>query len=339
MKISTWEYGEYMDRPLISGGEWDGEVIRKVMESLRNGETHYVDVPGHADLRGRIGAYLSSTGIATGGEVLVTAGIQEARFLTVQVLGKALGKIAFPQVMHPGVRELLALRDLDCVFLEVGTDQRMLVPPAALSKLSAAVKVLYIESPSRLTGACYEKEELDEIVAFCKKQEVSIIVDCGLHSWIEGPRDSSATGLEIDDIIFVIGEAWPGAGIDELYIGYILASEDMVKKIVTQKQVISICTSAPSQNAAIAIGGDYMQQHLQIVAAMKKKRVALESRLKDMGADIVSSPVVNFIVCESIPAVRKKLEAAKVRYADSSYFGIPGLIQLPVSEQAINALQ
>jgi hypothetical protein len=82
-----------------------------------------------------------------------------------------------------------------------------------------------------------------------------------------------------------------------------------------------------------------MQQHLQIVAAMKKKRVALESRLKDMGADIVSSPVVNFIVCESIPAVRKKLEAAKVRYADSSYFGIPGLIQLPVSEQAINALQ
>ena len=336
MKIST---GEYMDRPLISGGEWDRKVIGKVMESLRGGDTHYVDVPGNADLRGRIGAYLNSAGITKRGEVLVTAGIQEARFLTVQVLGKALGKIALPRVVHPGVKEMLTLRDLDCVFMEVGTDQRMLVPPAAVRNLSAGVRVLYIESPSRLTGACYEKEELDEIVAFCKQHGVAIIVDSGLHAWIEGPCDSSAVGLEIDDSTFMIGEAWPGSGIDDLYIGYIVASEVMVKKITTQKQVISICTSAPSQNAAIAAGSDYTRQHPEIVAAMKKKRLVLESILKDIGAAIVTSPVVNFIVCESNPVFEKKLETAKVRYIDSTYFGKPGLIQLPVSEQAIEALQ
>ncbi|UCF95970.1 MAG: pyridoxal phosphate-dependent aminotransferase [Spirochaetaceae bacterium] len=336
MKIST---GKYMDRPLISGGEWDSKVIHKVMETLHNGETHYVDVPGNADLRVRIGAYLSAVGISKGGEILITAGIQEARFLTVQVLGKALGKIALPQVMHPGVREVLALRDLDCVLMEVGTDQRMLVPPAAIRDLSAGVKVLFIESPSRLTGACYAIEELDEIVSLCKKYDISIIVDSGLHAWIESPCDSSAAGLEIDDSIFMIGEAWPGSGIDELYIGYILASEDMIKKIATQKQVISICTSAPSQNGAIAVGIDYMQQHPQIVAAMKKKRIVLESILIDMGAKIYSSPVVNFIVIESTPVFQKKLEAAKVRFIDSTYFGKPGLIQLPVSEQAIDALQ
>jgi aspartate/methionine/tyrosine aminotransferase len=336
MKIST---GEYMDRPLISGGQWDSKVIGKVMESLRGGDTHYVDVPGNADLRGRIGAYLSSAGITKGGEVLVTAGIQEARFLTVQALGKALGKIALPRVVHPGVREVLTLRDLDYVFMEVGTDQRMLVPPAAVRNLSAGVKVLYLESPSRLTGACYEKEELDEIVAFCKKHDVSIIVDSGLHAWLEDPRDSSAVGLEIDDSTFMIGEAWPGSGIDDLYIGYIVACEDMVKKITTQKQVISICTSAPSQNAAIAVGSYYAQQHPETVAAMKKKRLVLESRLKDTGAEIVSSPVVNFIVCKANPAVQRKLEAAKMLYTDSSHFGKPGLIQLPVSEQSIDALR
>ena len=331
--------GEFMNRPLISGGQWDGSVVGKVMDSLRSGETHYVEVPGHAGLRERIRGYLTSTGIAKGGQVLVTAGIQEARFLSVQALGKVLGKVAFPRVLHPGVREVLALRDLDCVFLEVGTDQRMLAPPAALGKLPGGVKVLYIESPSRFTGACYEKQELEEILGFCREQEVSIIVDSGLHAWAEGPCDSSAAGLQIDDSTFMIGEAWPGSGIDELHIGYVLASEEMVKKIAVQKQVISICTSAPSQNAAIAVAGDYRKRHVQTVANLKQTRVALESRLKDTGAEIVSSPVVNFIVCKANPAVRRKLEAAKMSYTDSSCFGEPGLMQLPVSEQSIEALR
>lgn len=337
MKNTT---GEHLDMPLIFGGEWDRKVVRQVMETLYNGETHYVDVPGNAELRAKIGAYLSSAGISIGGQILVTAGVQEARFLTVQVLGKALGKIAFPHLMHPGVKEVLAVRDLEYVSMEVGTDQRMLVPPAAVKNtLSNGVKVLYIESPSRLTGACYEKAELDDIVSLCKKYDVSVIIDSGLHALIEGPCDSLTCRIEIDDTIFVIGEAWPGCGIDDLNIGYILTSEDMVKKIATQKQVISICTSAPSQNGAIAAGSDYKQKHPEIIDTMKKKRIVLESILRDIGANIFSSPVVSFVVCESNPIVQKKLDAAKIRYMDSTYFGKSGYIQLPVSTEAINSLQ
>ena len=201
------------------------------------------------------------------------------------------------------------------------------------------MKVLYVESPSRLTGACYEKRELEEIVEHCRKQDVTMIVDSGLHAWVAGPCDSSAAGMQIDDSTFMIGEAWPGSGIDELHIGYILASEDMVKKIAVQKQVISICTSAPSQNAAIAVASDYGKRQVQTVAGFKQTRVALESSLKEMGAEIVSSPVVNFIVCRANPAVRRKLEAANTSYVDSSCFGIPGFVQLSVSEQSIDALR
>jgi aspartate/methionine/tyrosine aminotransferase len=332
--------GEQMDMPLISGGRWDGKVIGKIMESVYNGETHYVEVPGNPQLRTQIGAYLSSEGISKGGDILVTAGIQEARFLAVQVLGKALGKIVFPEVMHPGLREVLAVRELDHDFIQIGTDHRMLVPPAEVKNaLSDGVKVLYIESPSRFSGACYEKNELDEIVSLCKKHDVALIVDTGLQALIEGPRESFACCFEIDDTIFVIGEAWPGCGIDDLYIGYILASEDMVKKIATQKQVISICTSAPSQNGAIAVGNDYMQKHPEIIAALNKKRMVLESILKDLGANIFSSPVVSFVVCESDNKLQKKLEAAEVQYIDSTYFGKSGYMQLSVSTDVINRLQ
>jgi aspartate/methionine/tyrosine aminotransferase len=336
MKIDT---GDIVNRPLVSGGAWDRSVIQKIMDSLRNGDTHYVEVPGNGELRRCIGEYLDSSGLARGGEVMVTAGVQEARFLTMQVLGKTRGSMAMPQVVHPGVREVLALRDLECEYLEVAADQRMLVSPAALREMSAAVKVLYIESPSRLTGACYAREEIAEIAVQCRDRQIALIVDAGLHPWLEDRGESLPPGLQIDDRTCVIGEAWPGAGIEELYIGYIAASEATMKRLTIQKQVISICTSAPSQNGAIAAGGDYPGRRTQILAAMREIRQRLESKLHDGGVDVLPGPVVGFTVCRSDSALRNKLEAAKVGYADSTWFGRPGFIQLPVTEQVVEALR
>ena len=145
--------------------------------------------------------------------------------------------------------------------------------------------------------------------------------------------------LEIDDRLLLIGEAWPGAGLDELYIGYILASPDTVKRITTQKQVISICTSAPSQNAAIAVGDSYGEGHPQVVAEMSKQKAALEAALKGMGAEPVPGSVVNFIAGKAPSAVRQKLEAAKAPYSEGRYFAAPDWIQLPVSERSLQALK
>jgi aspartate/methionine/tyrosine aminotransferase len=338
MKYPT---GERMDPvPMNSGGEWDREVIRRVMETLRNGETHYVDVPGNPNLRAQLGEYLKSEGIAEGGSVLVTAGIQEARFLTVQVLGQAAGKACFPNVVHPGVRAVLTVRDLDHFFMESGIDHGMLASAATVRRaLSDGAKVLYLESPSRLTGACYEKAELDEIISLCKEHGASVIIDSGLHPLVDGPCGSSACRFKIDDGTFVIGEVWPGCGIEDLYVGYILASEDMVKRIAVQKQVISICTSAPSQNGAIASGDSYSLKHPGIIDAIKKKRIELESALRKLGANILPGPVVGFILCEADQELREKLDAAKVQYLDSTGFGIPGYMQLLVSADTLNRLR
>jgi aspartate/methionine/tyrosine aminotransferase len=216
----------------------------------------------------------------------------------------------------------------------------MLASPETIQDaLSDSCGVLYIESPSRFSGACYDKTELDEIVALCRKRDVTLIVDAGLYALIEGPRDTLSCCVEIDDRIFVIGEAWPGGGIDDLYLGYILTSADMVKKIATQKQVISICTSAPSQNGAIAVGSGYGQKNAEIIAELGRKRKRLESMLQDLGATVVSNPVVSFVVCESDAGLEKKLEEAKVRYNHSGSFGRPGFIQLPVSADVWEGLQ
>jgi aspartate/methionine/tyrosine aminotransferase len=291
-------------------------------------------------LRAQIKVWLQETGMAAGGEVLVAAGLQEARFLSVQVIGAAAGRIAFPAVVHPGVQAVLAVRRLDQEIMPVDTDQRLLAAPAAVaSALKAGARAVYMESPSRWSGACYTQAELTEIIGLCQQNEAALIVDAGLTPWADGSCGSADHSLTIDETVTVIGEAWPGSGIDELQIGYITAAGERIKAITTQKQVVSICTSAPSQNGALAAAETYTQQHPETRVDLKKQRAELESILRARGAKTSAGSVLIFVLCQAEETIQKLLSAAEVPHLDGTDFGRPGFLQVPVSANIIARLQ
>ena len=63
----------------------DERIIASASEAMEAGQTHYVDVPGVGPLREALADYLNSAcGSAyAAGNIIVTAGMQEARFLTI----------------------------------------------------------------------------------------------------------------------------------------------------------------------------------------------------------------------------------------------------------------
>ncbi len=81
-------------------------MVTTTVEALQSGETHYVDVPGIRPLREKLATFLHNVGLAEYGvdHVLVTAGLQEARFLTIQKIGEQFGRIGMPAVVHPGAK-------------------------------------------------------------------------------------------------------------------------------------------------------------------------------------------------------------------------------------------
>ena len=88
-------------------------VAAGASDALASGQTHYVEVGGVAPLVTRLQAMLAEA--APGGvapAVIVTAGVQEARFLAIQVVGEKAGGLALPAVCDPGVRRAAALRSL-----------------------------------------------------------------------------------------------------------------------------------------------------------------------------------------------------------------------------------
>ena len=239
----------------------DERIIAGAAEALEAGETHYVDVPGIMPLREAIAAHLNDSAGAAyqAGNIIVTAGAQEARFLTIQKIGELYDSIAVPSVAHPGLQKALGVRPRTIHF--TASDCRS--APLAhgrrhrRSGRSDGCRLIYLESPSRLSGAAYSADEVAAIAEILRKHDAAAIWDQGLSVWVDGECASLTAEEDAPQRIASIGEAFPGAGLGSWFIGYIAAPEDWLPGMQSQKQIMAICTSTAAQYAALAASEIY----------------------------------------------------------------------------------
>jgi arginine:pyruvate transaminase len=329
-------------------GQTDSQVTDAALSALRDGQTHYVDVPGIAPLREAVAGYLSEaygTPYALG-DILITAGVQEARFLTLQKIGQEFENILIPEVIDPGVRRSLGTRRLPITMLAVDPQTMLPTLETIREGLEVGGRLLYLESPSRLSGKAYDSEQIAELARLVKKYEATVIWDQGLAPWhASGNYSSLAAADDMSDRVVLLGEAWPGAGLDSWFIGYIATPSQWFEPMRSQKQIMAICTATASQYAALKAAQTYpallegQREHLHRQQQSLQK-IAADSGMSELSGDTVS------IIALKLPANKKEkalaaLAAAGYRAADGADFGVPGLLRLTITgDQRIeNALQ
>jgi aspartate/methionine/tyrosine aminotransferase len=262
--------------------------------------------------------------------VLVTMGIQECRFLTLQKLGEILsatGSIGLPSVVHPGARLALGTRALALTEIPVKPDGTRLPSLAALeTALQVGVRLLYLESPSRLTGAVYDEAAVQSLAELLVRYDAAAIWDQGLAPWVEG-YVSLAAQPGMMERVALIGEAFPGVGLESWAVGYIGVKPDWLEPMRSQKQIMAICTSTPSQYAALAAADVYAAEHGDQRAQLANIRQAAVAQATGAGAAPLPGAAANLLALES---AGDKLRAAGYSYADGADFGAPGLIRLAV---------
>jgi len=182
----------------------DERIIETAGAALDAGHTHYEPVPGIDPLRAALAQHLAA---ATGhnwqaDNLLVTAGMQEARFLTLQLLDAQDGPLALPEVVHPGVRKALGVRPRATRALAVDDARRLPQPAAIRAALEDGCRLLYLESPSRLSGAACSAQELADLTALLEQYGASLMLDRGLAPWLAAEPTVAAAGR-----VALLGEA------------------------------------------------------------------------------------------------------------------------------------
>ncbi len=312
----------------------DERMIASAVEALEAGQTHYVDVPGIAPLRAAIADYLRASFKAAyaPSNVIVTAGIQESRFLTIQMIGETFGRIAVPTVVHPGVRKALGVRALNVDLIDV--DERALPTLESLQAvLNAGARLVYLESPARLTGAAYSAAEVGAIAALAREFEATIIWDQGLAPWTAA-YSSLASVSENADRTVVIGEAFPGMGLSSWFIGYLAAPEALVAPMQSQKQIMAICTSTAAQYAALEASKLYAETLPQQRERLNKARQTLIAALGS-SVEVIPGSAANVLALRLLSghkeSVFARLSGAGYSAADGADFGAADVLRLTVS--------
>lgn len=194
-------------------------------EHLAAGETHYTTRPGLTELRQAIGCELGSLGGPDRGAdgVIVTQGEGEALYVTLLGLGIGAASVVAitPDCAH---RKLLSMLGT----VVVGADD----PDA-----------------SNADGCLCE---FDTVRSDAKEQipdgRFKIVVLGGLLF----SENSSKTDLSsFPASTVLIGNLDSLSGLDHFRLGYVAGPPDVVKRIQTWKQALSICSAAPSQRAAM----------------------------------------------------------------------------------------
>lgn len=318
----------------------DERIIAGAVEALESGQTHYVDVPGIAPLREAIVKHLNAACGSSwqSANIIVTAGMQEARFLTTQIIGAQYDSIGVPAVAHPGLQKALGLRRRQVVSLPVEPESGFL---PSLDEIAAALKngcrLLYLESPSRLSGAVYTQSQVAGIADLLTEHDAAAIWDQGLARWVDAGCSSLAA--QAAESTAVIGEAWHGAGLGSWLVGSIAAPADWIAPMQSQKQIMAICTSTASQYAALAASEIVGETHKQRLAQMREQRAAAVNRAGELGLVVLPGAANNLLALQADASARAKLAEAGIDFADGADFGAPDVVRLNIGAATVAAIE
>ena len=319
----------------------DERIIASASEAMEAGQTHYVDVPGIGPLREALADFLNSTcGSAyESGNIIVTGGVQEARFLTIQKIGELYDSIGIPAVAHPGVQKALGVRRRNIVNLPVDAARGYL---PTVEGIAAAVadgcRLLYLESPSRLSGAAFAADEVAAISRVVAAHDAAVIWDQGLAPWIAGEYSSLAALERTPTRVAAISDGWPGMGLSSWFLGAIAAPEDWVPSMQSQKQIMAICTATATQYAALEAGQIYSENQARRLAQLSQQRQNLLQAAAAADLDVVAGGAVNIVALRAGAGGEAALEKLRGVGADGSHFGAPDTVRLTVSNSTANAL-
>lgn len=319
----------------------DERIIAGASEAMEAGQTHYVDVPGIAPLREALADFLNSSCGSTyaAGNIIITAGVQEARFLTIQKIGENFDSIGIPAVAHPGVQKALGVRQRKIVNLPVDSARGYLPAIDGIAEaVAGGCRLLYLESPSRLSGAAYSADEVAAISRIINEHEAAVIWDQGLAPWIAGEYSSLAAQESTPTRVAAISDGWPGMGLSSWFLGAIAAPEDWIPPMQSQKQIMAICTATATQYAALEAGQIYSESQAERLDQLSRQREALLQAAAAANLEVVAGGTVNIVALRAGAGGEAALENLRGSGADGGHFGAPDTVRLTISNSTATAL-
>ncbi len=317
----------------LSGGEPDfatpEKICQEVAKALREGDTHYSDFRGNADLRKRISEkLLEDNGIAcTANDILITPGGKYAVYLTVRALinpgDEAIwltpGWVSYPSIVQAsgGMPVAVHLDHKDAYRvhreqLEAATSDR--------------TKLLILNSPNNPTGKVFSKEDLAEIKAFLMAHpDVYVLSDEIYESIVYESYqvESLAADPELADRVIVVNGFSKSSAMTGWRIGYLMCKSKAMTVIQKLFQHTLSCVSGFLQRGAL-VALDCREETEEMRKAYSRRRELLLRELSDVPGLHLFTPEGAFYAWIRFDVEEDSAAFAERLLDEAKIAGVPG---------------
>jgi aspartate aminotransferase len=341
-------------RDLISlgAGEPDFPTPEHVREAaiaaIRAGDTRYTPVAGTRALKEAISRkFARENGLRYGlDQILVSVGAKHTLFNACQAMLDPGDEAIVPAPYWVSYPDMVRLAGAEPVIIDTGIDNGFKISPAALdAAISERTRILFLNSPSNPTGACYTRAELAALgEVLLEHPDVLVLADDIYEHvyWGDEPFASFAQAVpamyERTLTINGVSKAYAMTG---WRIGYAGGPRKLIAAMTTiQTQVTSNPCSISQAAAIAALDGDqscvremaaaYQARHEYVVEALNALP-GFECR-PGQGAFYafprVEGAIERLGLADDAALVEHFLKEADVAMVPGSAFGAPGYVRI-----------
>lgn len=312
-------------------------IKEAAIEALKEGFVHYTPNTGIPALRDALSKTLKrekNLEYKADSEIIVTAGAQEAIMLMLKVVINSGDEILVPNPGYGPYNSAIILAGGKPVFYSLndrfGWDEDFVQ-----NMITDKTKAIIVCNPSNPTGAVFSNEELERISDFSKKNDLLVLSDEVYDSLVYDnvKHNSLAVYPDMKDRTFVLNSLSKTYSMTGWRIGYIAASEFMIKmlKLAQQNFMMSVCSFA--QKGAVAALNGPQDCVDEMVKSFKERRDVIYNGLKDVeGLKISPVPDGAFYVfldhrdlkISSLDFVNLLLDKGGVATVPGDFFGSNG---------------
>lgn len=279
-------------RDLISFGAGEPDfdtpahIKTAAIEAINRGDTKYTPIDGTAELKAAIQRKFARDNQLDYdvSQIVVTSGAKQALFnLCLALLGPGDEAIV-PAPYWVSYPDMVRLAGAEPVVIETGIRQHFRITPDQLeAAITDRTRLLFLNSPSNPTGACYSREELERLGAVVERHPGVAVLSDDIYEhihWADTAFASFATACPA-----LLDRTVTTNGVSKAYamtgwrIGYAAGPPELISamKIVQSQSTSNPCSI--SQAAAVAaldadqacvaeMAAAYRQRHDFVVAAL-----------------------------------------------------------------------
>lgn len=258
-------------------------------------------------------------------EVCVTAGTEEGLFAIVQAYIEAGDEVLVPEPGFPAYEVLVRLAGGRPIPYRLNGPAWQVGVEAIEERITNRTKAIVVNSPSNPTGSVIDRVTLEAIAGLASSHRLLVISDEIYEEIHYGERPPSMLGLS--ETAIVVSGLSKSHAMTGQRLGWVIASAQLMKPIVTAHQYIATCASAFSQSLAerIFANESWNRQWLEgLRTGFKERRdAAVNAVEKELGVR-VTRPGGAFYLLVPIP-VEDSLAFARRLAIEAEVLAIPGV--------------